>query len=171
MASRGNFKGSEQGIDSEHVRGVRNVALFEASKGLIILLAGFGLLTLIHADVQAVAEALVQEFHLNPARRYPKIFLDLAGHITDQKLWMFAILAFLYASLRFIEALGLWFQRAWAEWLAALSGGLYIPFELRELFLGVNSLKVVALLVNGLIVGYMTTVLVQRYRRSLIRSS
>jgi uncharacterized membrane protein (DUF2068 family) len=146
------------------------VALFEASKGLIILLAGFGLLALIHADVQAFAETLVQEFHLNPARRYPKIFLDLAGHVTDQKLWMFAILAFLYATLRFIEAFGLWFQKAWAEWLAALSGGLYIPFELRELFLGINSLKVVALVVNLVIVGYMTFVLVQRYRNSVLRS-
>ena len=36
--------------------GVRMVAAFEASKGILILLAGFGLLSLVHHDVQQLAE-------------------------------------------------------------------------------------------------------------------
>ena len=36
--------------------GVRIVAAFEATKGLLVLLAGFGVLSLIHQDVQQVAD-------------------------------------------------------------------------------------------------------------------
>ncbi|RYG83545.1 DUF2127 domain-containing protein, partial [bacterium] len=36
-------------------RAVRTVAVFEAAKGLLVLLAGFGLLRLLHHDVQAEA--------------------------------------------------------------------------------------------------------------------
>ncbi|MFM2006684.1 MAG: hypothetical protein RLZZ09_2339 [Pseudomonadota bacterium] len=148
-----------------HPRGVRWVALFEASKGLLVILAGFGLLALIHVDLQTQAEAIVGHFHLNPGSRYPRVFLDLAFHLTDARLWTLASLAFAYASIRFIEAGGLWFHRLWAEWLAALSGGIYVPFELYELSRGITGLKLVTLAVNLLIVGYMTWVLMLRLGR------
>lgn len=35
-------------------------------------------------------------------------------------------------TVRFLEAYGLWTQRPWGEWLGALSGALYVPFELRH---------------------------------------
>ncbi|MCZ7627423.1 MAG: DUF2127 domain-containing protein [Candidatus Methylomirabilis sp.] len=41
-----------------------------------------------------------------------------------------------YASVRFVEAYGLWLERRWAEWFAAVSGGIYIPFEIYELLYG-----------------------------------
>ena len=69
------------------------VALVEAAKGLLVLLAGFGLLALIHRDVQAVAERLVWHSHLNPAGKYPRIFLDAAQKMTDARLWLFASFA------------------------------------------------------------------------------
>jgi uncharacterized membrane protein (DUF2068 family) len=34
--------------------------------------------------------------------------------------------------VRFIEAYGLWHRRRWAEWLALLSTGMYLPWELVE---------------------------------------
>lgn len=41
-------------------RGVRYIAVLEATKDVLVLLVGFGLLTLIHRDVQAVAEVMVE---------------------------------------------------------------------------------------------------------------
>ena len=46
------------------LRGIRFVAVFEAAKGLIVIAAGFGLLGLLHRDVQAIAEELLRHFHL-----------------------------------------------------------------------------------------------------------
>jgi uncharacterized membrane protein (DUF2068 family) len=140
------------------------VALFEAGKGLIIILAGCGLLTLIHAGAQDVAETLITHFHLNPASRFPHIFLDVAAHLDDTRLWLMAGFALVYASLRFIEAFGLWFHRAWAEWFAALSGAVYVPFELYEMAKGYSPLKLITLSLNLMIVLYMSRVLFIRYQ-------
>lgn len=62
---------------------IRVVAIFEAVKGALILLAGFGLLSLVHRDVHALAAQLIAHAHLNPASRYPHIFLDAASHTSD----------------------------------------------------------------------------------------
>ena len=107
---------------------VRAVALFEAAKGALVLLAGFGALSLIHHDAQRLAEQLVGHLHLNPASRYPRIFIDAAAHLTDTRLSLFAILAAAYVLARVVEGYGLWRQRRWAEWLAAVSGGISFHF-------------------------------------------
>ena len=135
--------------------GVRVVAVFEAAKGLLILLAGLGLLSLVHQDLQALAEDLVRHFHLNPASRYPRIFLELADRAADLRLWLLAALAFAYAGLRLVEAYGLWRGRRWAEWLAVASGAIYVPIEIYELFSGVTPLKAGTLALNVAIVAYM----------------
>ena len=88
-------------------RGIRLVALFEGLKGALILLAGFGLLALVHRDLQDVADELVRRFHLNPARHYPRIFIEASGKTTDTQLWLLAGAALLYAAFRFVEAYGL----------------------------------------------------------------
>ncbi|MCZ7627424.1 MAG: DUF2127 domain-containing protein [Candidatus Methylomirabilis sp.] len=53
---------------------LRTVALLEAAKGLLVLVAGIGVLSFVHHDAQWVAERLVGHLHLNPASRYPRIF-------------------------------------------------------------------------------------------------
>lgn len=64
---------------------IRAVALFEAAKGGLILAAGLGALSLIHHDLQHVAEQLVSHLHLNPVRSYPRIFVDAAARLTDAR--------------------------------------------------------------------------------------
>jgi uncharacterized membrane protein (DUF2068 family) len=139
--------------------GVRAVALVEAAKGTLILVAGLGLLSLIHKDLQLLAENLVRHFHLNPASRYPRIFIEAAERVSDARLWLLAALAFGYAVMRMAEAYGLWRGQRWAAWLAVASGGLYVPIEVYELFHGVSTIKAGTLIVNVGIVSYMGFVL------------
>ncbi len=135
--------------------GLRAVALYEAAKGALVLLAGFGLLSLVHHDVQLFAESLVSHAHLNPASHYPRILIQAAGQLADARLWLLAAGAVGYAVVRFIEAYGLWYGRRWAEWFAALSGGVYIPFEIFALYKGVTWLSLGALALNLAIVIFM----------------
>lgn len=79
----------------------------------------------------------------------------LMGRVSDERLWLLAGLACAYTSMRLIEAYGLWRGRRWAEWFAVASGGVYVPIEVYELFLGVSWIKIFALLVNAGIVAYM----------------
>jgi len=149
--------------------GLRAVALFEAAKGALVLVAGFGLAALVHRDAQHLAEQLVHRLHLNAAKRYPRIFLELMGHVSDAQLWTLAALAATYAAVRFAEAYGLWRGRRWAEWLAALSGGIYVPVEVYELSRSVTAIKLGALILNACIVAYMCRVL-WRTRKAVIIS-
>jgi len=143
---------------------VRGIALFEALKGALVFLAGFGALSLLHKDIGEIAAELLTHFHLNPAKHYPSIFLDAAGKLTDARLWTLAALAAAYGTVRFIEAYGLWRERRWAEWLAAGSGGLYIPFEIYEMTRGFGWLSVAALVINVAIVRVMVDAL--RHQRA-----
>ena len=153
-----------------NAKGERLVALFEAAKGILVLLVGFGLLTVVHQDVQSVAEEMVRTFHLNPAKLFPRIFLDAAERFSDVRLWTLAALALGYAALRLAEAYGLWFGYHWAEWFAVLSGAIYIGPELYGLWHHISWVRVGVLAVNTGIVAYIGWALWQRRRQRLPRS-
>ena len=63
--------------------------------------------------------------------------------------------AFAYATVRFIEAYGLWHMRAWAEWFAIISGSIYLPVEVYELIRHPTLVKAVVMAVNVMVVGYL----------------
>jgi uncharacterized membrane protein (DUF2068 family) len=138
---------------------VRTIAVFEAAKGALVLLAGLGLLSLINRDVQDIAERLVRHSHLNPASHYPRIFLDASSRVTNSHLWMLAGAAAVYAVVRFVEAYGLWFERRWAEWFALVAGAIYVPVEIYELIHRATWVKAAVLTTNLAIVAYMAYVL------------
>ena len=129
--------------------------MFEAAKGALVLIAGFGLVRLVHREGDQMADLLVSHLHLNPANQHARIFVELLADLASGRLWLLAALALTYACVRFIEAFGLWRNRAWAKWFAALSGGIYVPFELYELYLGLSWLKLGALIINVAVVAYM----------------
>jgi uncharacterized membrane protein (DUF2068 family) len=144
---------------------LRAVAAVEFIKGALVLVAGAGLLSLLHSDVQHVAEQLLHHLHLDPASRVPQIFIDLAGRVTSADLWLLAIGAAIYALVRIVEAYGLWRERVWAEWLGAVSALIYVPFELHALTRSVTPLKLTTLAINLAVVWVLTAALMQRQRR------
>jgi uncharacterized membrane protein (DUF2068 family) len=151
------MKQNDKAMQSEDL--IRIASVFEAAKGLIVLITGFGLLLFIHKDLHRVAEQVVRHLHLNPARHNPNIFIDVINHITDPQLVALALSAFLYSLVRFVEAYGLWYHRQWAEWFGLLTGGIYIPAELYELFQGATMIKLIILIVNVFVVALLGQVL------------
>ena len=106
-----------------HHQALRSVAFIEALKGIIVLIAGFGLLSFLNRDNELFAEQIIRQLHLNPDHYYPQIFINAMARLENSQLWAFAGMAALYATVRLVEAVGLGYQRRRAEWLAALSGG------------------------------------------------
>ena len=141
---------------------LRTVALFEACKGLLALAAASGLLALLHGDLHGLAVRLVHHLHLNPAAHYPQVFIDFAQHLQDTRLGLLAAGAAAYAALRLAEAYGLLRNRAWAEWLSATSGAIYVPFELHGLLRHGDPLHVVLLAANLAVVAVMVWALWRR---------
>ena len=131
------------------------MAVFEALKGTLALLAAGGLFYLIPHDLRHIAVELVGRLHLNAGKSYPNVFNRIIEDTSNAQLWMIGALVLVYAAVRFAEAYGLWRERRWAEWLAALSGGIYVPVEIYELTRGVSGIKLVALALNLCVVAYM----------------
>jgi uncharacterized membrane protein (DUF2068 family) len=134
---------------------LRAVASFEVVKGLIVLLAGCGVLLLVHRDAGDMADDFLQLLHISPDHHFAQVFLNWADTLTDAKLWAVAAAALVYATLRFVEAYGLWKARAWAEWIALISGALYLPFEVYKIVQHVTPLHVGILIVNLAVVLFM----------------
>ena len=156
--------------DWRQLKALRAVASVEFLKGLVVLLAGFGVLSLVHRDAWDVAESFLEWLHISPDAHYAQVFLNLADQLTDTKLWAVSIGALTYSALRFAEAYGLWRARAWAEWLALISGSIYLPFEIFELARRPDWIRLAIFLVNLAVVLYMAFLRIQargRFRTSL----
>ena len=131
------------------------MAVFEALKGVLILVAAGMLVDYLHADAQSAAEELVRHFHMNPARQYPRVFIETAAHLGNARLLALSLGALVYAGVRFAEAYGLWLGRTWAWGFGLISAGLYIPFELVELAQRVSWAGLVVLCVNLVILAVL----------------
>jgi uncharacterized membrane protein (DUF2068 family) len=139
----------------EPASALRAVALFEATKGVLVLVVGFGLLSAAHHDVQRLAAEIVRRFHLNLARFHPHILIDAANDFDNVHLRWLAMAALAYAAARLVEAYGLWRERRWAEWFAVISGGMFLPVELYELVHRVTAVRAGVVFVNVSIVAYL----------------
>ena len=141
---------------------LRLIAVFESVKGFAAISASLGLLSLVHHDVQTLAQALIGHFPLDPRAYYPRMLLDEAALLSSANLRQVVFLLGAYSGIRLSEVYSLWRDRAWSEWPAAISGAVYLPLEISHLLqhtewinAGVPALKVA-------VVAYMVLRLWQR---------
>lgn len=141
---------------------LRAIATLEAVKGLAVLLLGI-ILLFVHKHVEDFTESLLFHLHVDLDRRVGHAVMRAAMKLTDARLITILVAATSYATVRFIEAWGLWHRRVWAEWFALLSGALYLPWEILRIAERPDWDRVGLLIVNIGIVLYM---LVIRIRES-----
>lgn len=157
-----------QGFFVRHF-GLRGVALFEAAKGGLAVLATAWVLSLRHKDMQDVADHILatlhKVLHIHPDRHFFRIVQHSIEGLTPRGLILIACLIMLYAVIRFVEATGLWLEKEWAEWFALISGAIYMPYEIYELIHRPTAIKWGILAVNALIVLYMAWLLRDSYKR------
>ncbi|HEY8932298.1 MAG TPA: DUF2127 domain-containing protein [Rariglobus sp.] len=143
---------------------LKTVAVFEAAKGVLLLLVGIGAWSLVHHDIHMIAAALVGRLHLNPAQGFAGSFVEAASQLTDARLWTIAAMGCGYAAFRFVESYGLWFGKVWAEWLAVVTGGIFVPLEFYEVVKKLTFIRVSALIINIAVVCAMAAILVKNRR-------
>ena len=134
------------------VQALRGVALLELGKGLVVIGAVVALRWL---DPSDIAGALLNFLHISPDRHFAHFLLSMADKLSNVKFWHVAVVGACYSGLRFAEAIGLWGARPWAEWIALISGALYLPFELRAMAHRISLFHAAVLIVNLAIVGFM----------------
>ena len=138
------------------VQVLRTVAALELAKGMIVLLSACGVLLLVHReDPWDIADGFLKLLHISPDHHFAQVFLNWADSLTETKVFAVAGVAVAYSVLRFVEAYGLWYARAWAEWIALVSGMLYLPFEIYKLIHHPGPFHIWVFLINLAIVLYM----------------
>lgn len=149
--------------------GLRGVALFEASKGVMGLAVGAWLVSLRHKDLEDVTQHLLhflhKTLHLSPDGHIARSIMRGASHVNHHNVHIWALLAFLYTMIRFTEATGLWLEKEWAEWFAVTSGALYtVPLTI-ELVRHPNLYTWGGFIINGVVVAYLIWLLRDSYRK------
>ncbi|MFL5886706.1 MAG: DUF2127 domain-containing protein, partial [Thermoleophilaceae bacterium] len=81
--------------------------------------------------------------------------LDRLFSLKSSTLHLFAAAVLAYALLEGIEAIGLWYQKRWAEYLTFVATTVFLPLEVYELAHKVSPLKIFAFVVNLAIVVYL----------------
>jgi len=70
-------------------------------------------------------------------------------------LGVLALVALIYCVVEGTEAVGLWYEQRWAEYLTALATAGFLPFEVHELTSRVTVVRVSALVINLAVLGYL----------------
>ena len=135
---------------------LRGIATFEMAKGLVVLLGAIGVVLLMQReDPWDIADGLLHLLHISPDHPLAQLFLDWADSLTTARVYAVAGAAAAYSFLRFLEAYGLWYARAWAEWIALISCAIYLPLEIYNLANRLSWIHVLVLAINLAIVLYM----------------
>jgi uncharacterized membrane protein (DUF2068 family) len=145
--------------------GLRAVASFEAFKGVLVILLGL-FVVIYHQRAEDVTESLLDHLHIHTDRRLGHALMHAAATLSDARLWTILAAILAYATVRFVEAWGLWHRRVWAEWFALLSGAMYLPLELLKVAERATWERVSVLVLNTMIVLYMLYIRL-RERREL----
>ena len=145
--------------------GLRSVAVFELIKGVLFILIALGAGTLVHKDVDLWALDVVHKLHLDPAWHFSRLFIEASSKLNDTRLRLVMLFASALAGIRLAEAYGLWHARAWAEWLAVISAGIYLPWEIFRFCEEPRFAGAVLFLVNLVIVLYLARLLAENHRR------
>lgn len=143
-----------------HKKGLRTVAVIEAVKGVLAIAGSLFFLEIIrkNVDLEDAAQNLLYYLHIDPDRRLSHAFVMMAGKVMDANVALVLTFAFLYSAARFIESYGLWRQRVWGEWMAIISGAIYLPYELYKLIRHPNWIHWAILLINIAVVLYIAWV-------------
>ena len=81
--------------------------------------------------------------------------VDRLFSLQSSKLHLFAVVALVYAAVEGIEAVGLWYQKRWAEYLTLIVTASLLPIEFYEVVHHLTPFKIVAIIVNLAVVIYL----------------
>ena len=142
-------------MNSSSTRLIRLVALFKLVKAAALILAGIGILKLIHADVASQLEHWFRMLGFDPGSRYLDRAIQKATSIPPQRIKELGIGSFIYAALFLTEGIGLWLLKRWAEWFTVVITSSLLPIEAYEIFRHPTAIRFVVIAINIAVVAYL----------------
>ena len=142
-------------MKSSDPRLIRLIALFKLVKGVLLIAVGLGALHFLHRDIASVLAHWVKMFGLDPGGRYVDSVLHKAVALSPNTVRGLGVGSFIYGGLFLTEGIGLWLLKRWAEWFTITMTGSLVPVEIYEIYRHPTSLKVLLLIINIVVVGFL----------------
>ena len=129
-------------------KGVHAIAFTVATLAIIALETKLpGLKNSAH-DVRRLVDGALDSAGRNPARQALSKGADRILGLDVHELRVLLTISATYAVIETVEAVGLWKDRRWAEYVTAVATAGFLPLEIYELTERVTVLRIGALLVN-----------------------
>jgi uncharacterized membrane protein (DUF2068 family) len=146
------------------------IAAFKAAQALLFIAIGVGALRLLHKDVSDVLEQLAGHLRFNPEGKLVQIvdfLLDKASLVDDKMLRRISAFVFFYAGVNLTEGIGLYLDKAWAEYFTLAITASFLPLEFYELVHKLTWPRVALLIVNILVLAYLVNLIWSRRRQRM----
>ena len=121
---------------------------------------GVGAFRMLNKDVGDEMTRMVYHLHFNPESRLVKFLLDRADLLDNTLLRRIGAVFFIEAALDLVEGIGLYMEKAWAEYLTLVITGSFLPWEIFEVFRKLTLIRVSLLTVNALVFIYLLKLIV-----------
>jgi len=134
---------------------IRLIGAFKLVKAAALTVFGIAALELIGEDVAVDLTRWIAALHLDPGNRHIAHAIAKLGGASDHALEEIGIAAFCYAALFVVEGVGLILRKVWAEYVTSVITISFVPLEIYEVIERWSATKLVVLLLNLAIVGYL----------------
>jgi uncharacterized membrane protein (DUF2068 family) len=131
---------------------LRVLAVYKFVQTAILIGLGLATIRLVRPEVAASFEAWVQDLPVGYVQHVSERFLDWISGPRSNRVLFLGLGLFAYSALFLIEAVGLWLQYRWAEWLTVVATALLIPPEIYECVTHPSRTLFVLLFVNVTVV-------------------
>jgi uncharacterized membrane protein (DUF2068 family) len=135
-------------------------------QALLFIAIGVGALRLLHKDIGDLLTQLADRLRFNPESKFVNFILERASLIHDPMLRRIGAAAFCYAGLSMVEGIGLYLEKAWAEYLTLAITASFLPWEIFEIIRRLTITRVGLLVANVLVFVYLMQLVTARNRET-----
>lgn len=155
----------------KHPLGIRLICLQKSVWGTALLAIALALFAL-HAmhETQPFQELFEGELAEDPHDWLANLLIGLVPHVSLQAELLLASVALIYAMLEGVEVWGLWTDRFWVELLVVFETAAFLPYEFWEIAQHFSPFKVLSIVINVLIVGYLVVRYLRRREERMVQA-
>lgn len=139
--------------------GLKLVALIKIIRGTGALSMAASLFWGSQQDLSQMNQGLANYEFIAGVARLVSMASTWLPTLSENHLLSLSILALLFSFLRFSEAIGIWFNQSWAEWLAVITGLSTALLFTKRLLGGFEWIILILLTINIIVILYLLGVL------------
>lgn len=136
---------------------LRIIAAVKLAKGVALAGVAFGLFSIVHRDLDQLAQQFIDFMRISPENHYARLLLEKAGVIEPHAILQAGIATAFYAAILLSEGIGLWIGASWAEYVVVVTTGFFVPEEILSMVHNPSPAKALMIAANAAILGYVVS--------------